>query len=84
MLLRTDEEESFQASFQSSVPTRRNFCCEGEKMVKPMLVSIWLKGVQAFANIDCFLLGRDNGVGKIKAESQVVQTSNGSTALRIP
>ena len=53
-------------------------------MVKPMLVSIWLKGVQAFANIDCFLLGRDNGVGKIKAESQVVQTSNGSTALRIP
>ena len=53
-------------------------------MVKPMLMNVWLKSVQAFANSDCFPPGRDIGSGEVEAESQVVYASNGSTTLRIP
>jgi hypothetical protein len=53
-------------------------------MVKPMLLNIWLKRVKTSTNIACFLRGRDVGTGKVKAESKVVETSDGSTALRIP
>jgi hypothetical protein len=37
-------------------------------MVKPMLVDIGLEGVQPFTNVNCFLHGRDVGIGKIEAE----------------
>jgi hypothetical protein len=79
-----DEEEARQESFQLPVLGMWDFCCEGEKMVKPMLVNIRLERVQTSSNVDYFLRGRDAGIGKVEAKSEVVQTSDGSTALRIP
>jgi hypothetical protein len=82
--VRIDEKENLQAGFQLSVSCLRNLCCDGEKMIKPMLMNVWLKSVQALANPDCFPPGRDVGIEEVEAESQVVQASYGSTSLRIP
>jgi hypothetical protein len=64
-----DEEEARQESFQLPVFGMWDFGCESEKMVKPMLVNIRLKGVQTSTNVDRFLHGRDAGIGKVEAKS---------------